>query len=92
MAVVSIEPGALELDDAAAFVSLSPSTWQRLVREERAPQPRSLSDNRVGWLVEELREWLRNRPVSSNLPPQNTGAKKPRRAGGRMPPTAPQPA
>lgn len=33
MTVVSIRPGALELHDAAAFVSLSVATVERLVRE-----------------------------------------------------------
>jgi len=72
MAIVSIRPGALELPDAAAFVSLSVATVERQVREGTFPKPRQLSGRRVGYLVEELEEWLRTRPVSDQLPPPNT--------------------
>lgn len=78
MTVVSIRPGALELPDAAAFVSLSAASVERLVREGTFPKPRQLSGRRVGYLVEELEEWLRARPVSEQLPPPNTS----RRASG----------
>lgn len=72
MAIVSIRPGALELPDAAAFVSLSVATVERQVREGTFPKPRQLSGRRVGYLVEELEEWLRTRPISDQLPPPNT--------------------
>ncbi|MBO9679510.1 MAG: AlpA family phage regulatory protein [Acidovorax sp.] len=72
MTVVSIRPGALELPDAAAFVSLSVATVERMVREDSFPKPRQLSGRRVGYLVEELEAWLRNRPVSDQLPPPKT--------------------
>lgn len=79
----------VDLETAAAVVALSTATWQALVREEKAPQPRQLSGRRVGWLMREIEEWAESRPVSSQLPPPNTGAKKPR--DGRKPETQDSP-
>lgn len=61
-------PGAYAREDAAAYVALSLSTWESLVRKDKAPKPRKLSDGRVAWLRRELDEWLESRPVS-DLPP-----------------------
>lgn len=73
-----VKPIFADLETAAAMVSLSPATWQTLVRERKAPQPRQLSGRRVGWLIREIDEWAENRPVSDLPPPPNTGARKPR--------------
>lgn len=73
-----VAPGALEREMAAAYTSLSVSTFEKEVRENRAPKPRLLAGRRVGWLRVELDAWLQTRPVSDQLPPENTGAKKPR--------------
>jgi hypothetical protein len=45
---------------------------QRLVREGEFPRPRQLSERRVGWLVREIEEWAETRPLSDQLPPENT--------------------
>lgn len=45
---------------------------QKLVRETDFPKPRKISSNRVGWLVREVTEWAKLRPVS-DLPPPNCG-------------------
>lgn len=66
-----------ELPDAT---TLSESTIEEEIRHERFPKPRQLAGRRVGWLVEEVLEWARSRPVADQLPPPNTGARKPRRA------------
>lgn len=71
--LTTIEPAFLDKPSAAAFLSLSESTFEQLVREGNAPMPRALSARRVGWLVRELREWAEARPVSEMLPPPNTG-------------------
>lgn len=75
---MSYTPAVLPLEQAADYLALSVSTFQRLIRENKAPQPRQLSDRRVGWLTRELSEWADGLPVSSILPPDNTGAPKPR--------------
>ena len=73
---IAIKPAYLELENAAAYVALSATTVQRLVREESFPKPRQLADRRVGWLVRELDTWSENRPISNLPPPKNTGARK----------------
>lgn len=75
-----ILPAALARDDAAAYLALSTTTFELLVREEDLPAPRQLSGRRVGWIRSELDEWLAARPKSKLLPPENTGAPKPRRS------------
>lgn len=76
MSAIAIEPAYLEKTDAAAFLAISESTLEKLVREGELPKPRSVSGKRVAWLVRELREWAEARPVSENLPPPNTGARR----------------
>lgn len=85
--MLKIRPAALRQEDAAAFLGLSVSTVEGLVRQGDFPKPRQLAGRRVGWLVRELEEWLESRPVSTQLPPPNTN----RRAGStqRNAPNAP---
>lgn len=76
---MSIPPYALPLEEAAPYVGLSISTFQRAVREdETCPKPRQLTGRRVGYIRRELEAWVESRPISELLPPDNTGAKKPR--------------
>ena len=75
-----------ELPDA---ITLSESTSDEEIRQGRFPRPRQLAGRRVGYLVEEVVEWARTRPVSDQLPPANTGAKKPRTT--TIHPSAPNP-
>ena len=71
-----VQPIFLDLQTVAQVVSLSESAVQGLVRKGEFPQPRQLSDRRVGWLMPEVQQWAESRPVSQILPPQNTGASK----------------
>jgi prophage regulatory protein len=66
-----------ELPDAT---TLSQSTIDEEIRQGRFPKPRQIAGRRVGYLVEEVIEWARTRPVSDQPPPVNTGARKPRPA------------
>lgn len=79
--VMQFAPAALEREQAAAYAGLSLSTFEKEVREERAPKPRQVAGRRVAWLRTELDSWLHSCPVSVQLPPESTGAKKPRNAG-----------
>ena len=72
----AIRPAAIDLASAAAFVSLSEATVERLVREGGFPKPRLLSGRRVAYLVRELEAWLEDRPVSDLPPPRNTSRQK----------------
>ncbi|WP_243494166.1 helix-turn-helix transcriptional regulator [Massilia violaceinigra] len=54
------------------MVSLSTDSVQRQVREENFPKPRQIGPRRVAWLMREVEQWAEERPVSQNLPPENT--------------------
>ncbi|MGY6275017.1 helix-turn-helix transcriptional regulator [Methylomonas sp. MgM2] len=67
-----IQPGAMTIDEAANYVSLSKATVKNLIHKGDFPKPRQLAGKRVGILVREVNEWLETRPVSNQLPPPNT--------------------
>jgi prophage regulatory protein len=71
-------PMVLDLPSVATTLCVSVSTVQQMVREGKFPEPRQLSDKRVGWLAIEVATWAASRPKSTQLPPHNTGARKPR--------------
>jgi prophage regulatory protein len=76
-----IKPAYLDRENAAAFVSLSVPTMERMVARSEFPVPRQLTGKRVGWLVRELEEWCENRPASTNLPVKNCGQRQAQAAG-----------
>lgn len=82
-AQITVRPAVLRKSDACAFVGLSKSTFEELVQKDQVPKPRKLSTGCVGWLVRELEAWVESRPVSDLLPPENTGAPKPRRSSAQ---------
>lgn len=77
--ITTVKPIYLDLDGVCAVVSLAPATVQVLVREQKFPKPRMLSDRRVGWLLREVEEWAESRPVSDLLPPPNAGNRRKQR-------------
>jgi prophage regulatory protein len=72
-AAVSVEPLIVDLPTAAAVVALSTATLQRLVQQGQFPQPRKLSEARVGWRMADLRQWSDGLPASDLLPPARGG-------------------
>ncbi|WP_440105635.1 helix-turn-helix transcriptional regulator [Acidovorax sp. BL-A-41-H1] len=71
-------PMVLDLPGVAATLCVSATTVQLMVREGKFPEPRQLSGKRVGWLAIEVATWAASRPRSTQLPPPNTGAAKPK--------------
>lgn len=71
-------PMVLDLPGVADTLCVSVSTVQLMVRQGEFPEPRQLSGRRVGWLAIEVATWAASRPKSTQLPPPNTGARKPR--------------
>lgn len=76
--IVTTPPAALDRESAAAYLALSVTTFEKLVRDDDIPQPRQLAGRRVAWIRTELDTWLMARPKSKQLPPENTHAPKPR--------------
>lgn len=72
--VLQLEPLAVDKETAAAMLrSMSVSTLETLGRTEPLLKPVQISGRLVGYPVENLRAWLRSRPVSEQLPPENSG-------------------
>ena len=69
------KPAVLDMPSVCAFISLSESVLQKLVRDGSFPKSRLLSGRRVGWLVREVEEWVEALPVSDLPPPPNTQRK-----------------
>lgn len=59
-------PRGLNVDYAAAYVGLSRSTWESLVRHGTAPSAIRLTVGRRVWLREDLDGWLDKQAGRSN--------------------------
>lgn len=71
--IVNVAPLYLSRQNAAAFLSISESMLEALAARNEVPRPRKLSAGRVAWLVEDLVAWGKARPVSTLLPPKDSG-------------------
>ena len=47
------------ITEAARFLGVSRITLWRWVKEKRMPQPRNLGGRVRGWLLSDLRDWVR---------------------------------
>jgi prophage regulatory protein len=74
-----IEPIIVDRATAAAALSMGESTFRREVAAGRAPAPRLITENRVGWLWSELMAHAHNLPLANLLPPVNTANRKGKR-------------
>lgn len=66
--IVHTAPAILRRDAAAAYMGISVSLFEQLVRRKRMPAPRQISDGTTGWLRTELEAHAHALPVSV-LPP-----------------------
>jgi prophage regulatory protein len=71
--LITMEPLLLDADKAAAALDMSTSLMQKLAAMGLFPKPRKVSSGKANYLVEDLKEWARTRPVSDLLPPPNSG-------------------
>ena len=56
-----MEARILRLDDVRKLIGLHKSTIYRLVASKELPAPIQLGPNSVGWLREEIDEWIATR-------------------------------
>ena len=47
-------------ENPSPLVKVSPSTWWRMVRTGKAPQPVKISNGITAWRVGDIRSWLEN--------------------------------
>ncbi len=61
-------PRVLRFNDIHAITGLSRTSIWRRVRSGDFPQPISLGGSSVGWLSDEVTDWLKSRPRVRYLP------------------------
>lgn len=66
--IITLQPAALDRDNAAAYVGLSVTTMESEAQAGRFPKPRQATARRVVWLRDELDAYLQALPVSSIKP------------------------
>lgn len=64
---IPIEPLVCTKAQLPAVIGLGKSAIDNMRRKGQFPHPRKLGGKKVGWPVEELKEWLKNRPLSTGL-------------------------
>lgn len=64
---ITIEPLVYTKAQLPAVIGLGKSAIDNMRRKGQFPHPRKLGGKKVGWPVEELKEWLKNRPLSTGL-------------------------
>jgi prophage regulatory protein len=69
-----VKPIFLNCAQVARFVSLSEGSVHKLVRENKFPKPRMISEHRSAWLIAEVEAWAKARPISDITSPHNGGA------------------
>lgn len=50
----TLRPRLIGRDAAAAYISVSPNTFDKMIEDGRMPRPRVLVDRRLAWDVREL--------------------------------------
>jgi prophage regulatory protein len=66
--IITLQPAALDRENAAAYVGLSVTTMEAEAQAGRFPKPRQIGARRVVWLREELDAHLRSLPLSTIKP------------------------
>ncbi|WP_180319345.1 helix-turn-helix transcriptional regulator [Delftia acidovorans] len=86
LAIVTMRPISISLQEAARAVDLSESQIQKLVQTGDFPRPRQLSARRVGFIVAEVEAWVMSRPPSECLPAPDSGYGRAGKPGKSAPP------
>jgi predicted DNA-binding transcriptional regulator AlpA len=64
----TLPPRLLTRDAAAAYVCLSPNSFDVMVKDGRMPRPRRLGPARLAWDLRELDAAVDHLPIDSNTP------------------------
>jgi predicted DNA-binding transcriptional regulator AlpA len=68
----TLAPRLIGRDAAAAYVCVSPTLFDAMVRDGRMPSPRQLSGRRVAWDVRALDAAIDNLPSSADQEADNS--------------------
>jgi predicted DNA-binding transcriptional regulator AlpA len=66
MSLKLIPPRLINREAAAAYVCLSPNTFDEMVKDGRMPRPRRLAGRRKAWDVRALDQAIDNLPIDGN--------------------------
>jgi predicted DNA-binding transcriptional regulator AlpA len=62
----NLPPRLIGRELAAAYVSVSPNMFDKMVKDERMPKPKRLGPNRIAWDVRELDAAVDRLPTAGN--------------------------
>jgi predicted DNA-binding transcriptional regulator AlpA len=62
----TLAPRLIGRDAAAAYVSVSPNTFDEMVRDGRMPRPKRLGPHRIAWDVRDLDAAIDRLPVEGD--------------------------
>jgi predicted DNA-binding transcriptional regulator AlpA len=65
-AALPLAPRLICREDAAAYASVSPNTFDTMVADGRMPNPRRLTDRRLGWDVRQLDAAIDRLPIDGD--------------------------
>lgn len=69
-----IAPRLLDRAASAAYISVSPNTFDRMVIEDRMPKPKILSGRRIAWDIRELDKAVSALPIYGGQDDDSTWA------------------
>ena len=56
----------IRMPEVAKTTSLSKSTIYDLIKANKFPRPKRLGKRAVGWLADDIQNWIENRPLGGN--------------------------
>jgi len=62
----TLAPRLIGRDDAAAYVGVSPNTFDKMIADELMPKPRQLTERRLAWDVRQLDAAIDRLPVNGD--------------------------
>jgi excisionase family DNA binding protein len=68
----TLAPRLLSREQAAAYVGVSPNTFDEMVKAGKMPQPKIIWGKRKGWDVRELDRAVDNLPTAGTAPDDDT--------------------
>ena len=68
----TLAPRLISREAAAAYVCVSPNTFDRMVQDRRMPPPKRLGDRRIAWDVRELDAAVDRLPAETPGPGDDT--------------------
>jgi prophage regulatory protein len=56
----------IRMPEVVKTTSLSKSTIYDLIKANKFPRPKRIGKRAVGWLADDIKSWIKNRPLGGN--------------------------